>query len=206
MWQDDVIWLARLAQSCDDSVLAEATRIGAATRASLNPGVDSIAAFATYTAALLDRDTEGLAEAMSGLERTGRLLAHAFATEDLGRLLLEQGSRETGIEVLSTALDRYAGLGAAWDVGRVRRRLRDVGVRRRLGAPATPRKGWAALTETELNVVRLVAEGQTNREVAEQLFVSPHTVSTHLRHSFAKLAINSRVGLVRLFAEHESER
>lgn len=205
MWQDDLVWLARLAQSSGDGALAEAVRIRAATRASLNPGVDAIAAFANYTVALLDRDTEGLAEAMTGLERTGRLLAHAFATEDRGRLLLEQGSRDTGIEVLSTALERYAGLGAAWDAGRVRQRLRDVGVRRRLGAPAVPRQGWAALTGTELNVVRLVAEGQTNREVAEQLFVSPHTVSTHLRHSFAKLAVNSRVELARLFAEHESE-
>ncbi|GAA0526860.1 LuxR family transcriptional regulator [Paractinoplanes ferrugineus] len=206
MWQDDLVWIARLAQSSDDSALAEAARIGAATRASLNPGVDAIAAFTTYTAALLDRDTEGLAEAMTGLERTGRLLAHAFATEDQGRLLLDQGKRETGIEVLSTALERYAVLGAAWDAGRVRRRLRDVGVRRRLGATTAPREGWAALTETELNVVRLVAEGQTNREVAEQLFVSPHTVSTHLRHSFAKLGVNSRVDLARLFAEHGNER
>jgi DNA-binding CsgD family transcriptional regulator len=206
MWQDDLVWIARLALSCDDSALGEAARIGAANRAARNPGVAAIAAFATYTAALLDRDTEGLTEAMTGLERTGRLLAHAFATEDLGRLLLAQGSRETGVEVLSTALERYAGLGAAWDAGRVRRRLRDVGVRRRLGGPAAPREGWAALTETELTVVRLVAEGRTNREVAEQMFVSPHTVSTHLRHSFAKLAVNSRVELARLVAEHGGVR
>jgi DNA-binding CsgD family transcriptional regulator len=108
--------------------------------------------------------------------------------------------------MLSTALDRYATLGAIWDVGRVRRRLRAVGVHRRLGATAPPREGWEALTDTELSVVRKVAEGRTNREVAEQLFVSPHTVSTHLRHSFAKLGVNSRVELARLFVENDEVR
>jgi DNA-binding CsgD family transcriptional regulator len=43
----------------------------------------------------------------------------------------------------------------------------------------------------------------TNREVAERLFVSTHTVSTHLRHVFAKLGISSRVELARIAAEHD---
>jgi NAD(P)-dependent dehydrogenase (short-subunit alcohol dehydrogenase family) len=46
-------------------------------------------------------------------------------------------------------------------------------------------------------VVRLVADGLTNREVAERLYVSPHTVNQHLRHAFGKLGINSRVALTR---------
>jgi DNA-binding CsgD family transcriptional regulator len=52
-------------------------------------------------------------------------------------------------------------------------------------------------------VARLVAEGLTNREAAERLFVSPHTVNSHLRHVFAKLGINSRVELARLARDHE---
>ena len=47
------------------------------------------------------------------------------------------------------------------------------------------------------------AEGLTNREVAERLFVSPHTVNSHLRHVVAKLGINSRVELARLSRDHE---
>jgi DNA-binding CsgD family transcriptional regulator len=43
-----------------------------------------------------------------------------------------------------------------------------------------------------------VAEGLTNREVAERLFVSPHTVNSHLRQVFAKLGVKSRVALTRL--------
>jgi DNA-binding CsgD family transcriptional regulator len=53
--------------------------------------------------------------------------------------------------------------------------------------------GWAALTESELAVVRLVADGLSNREAAERLYIFPHTVGEHLRHVFEKLDINSRV-------------
>ena len=51
-------------------------------------------------------------------------------------------------------------------------------------------------------MVRLVADGLTNREVAERLYVSPHTVNGHLRHAFGKLGINSRVALTRIAAQH----
>jgi DNA-binding CsgD family transcriptional regulator len=54
------------------------------------------------------------------------------------------------------------------------------------------------MTDSELAVARLVADGLSNREVADRLFVSPHTVSGHLRHVFAKLNVNSRVELTRL--------
>ena len=54
------------------------------------------------------------------------------------------------------------------------------------------------MTDSELAVARLVAQGLTNREVAERLFVSPHTVNSHLRQIFAKLEVNSRVALTRL--------
>jgi DNA-binding CsgD family transcriptional regulator len=49
-------------------------------------------------------------------------------------------------------------------------------------------------------VVQLVADGLTNREVAERLYISSNTVSSHLRHAFEKLGINSRVALTRLAA------
>jgi DNA-binding CsgD family transcriptional regulator len=100
-------------------------------------------------------------------------------------------------------LAAYVEIGAAWDARRVRRRLRALGVRRRI-VPAEPElTGWAAITGSELAVARLVAEGLTNREVAERLFVSPHTVNSHLRHVFAKLGINSRVELARLARDRD---
>jgi DNA-binding CsgD family transcriptional regulator len=60
------------------------------------------------------------------------------------------------------------------------------------------------MTDSELAVARLVAQGLTNREVAEQLFVSPHTVSSHLRSVFTKLGINSRLALASTAAKHDT--
>jgi DNA-binding CsgD family transcriptional regulator len=59
---------------------------------------------------------------------------------------------------------------------------------------------WATLTKAERNLSTLVAKGMTNRQVAERLFISRHTVDAHLRHIFRKLGINSRVGLAHLVA------
>lgn len=53
--------------------------------------------------------------------------------------------------------------------------------------------GWDSLTDAELKVVGLTAEGLTNREIAERLFVSRRTVATHLEHVFCKLGVSNRV-------------
>jgi DNA-binding CsgD family transcriptional regulator len=58
-----------------------------------------------------------------------------------------------------------------------------------------PSFGWDSLTEAELRVVGLAAEGLTNREIAERLFVSRRTVATHLEHVFQKLGFSTRVTL-----------
>ena len=63
-----------------------------------------------------------------------------------------------------------------------------------------PSIGWGSLTETELCLAELIADGLTNKEAAARLFVSHHTIDSHLRHIFSKLDINSRVELARVFA------
>jgi DNA-binding CsgD family transcriptional regulator len=75
-----------------------------------------------------------------------------------------------------------------------------------LHRPRRPGFGWAALTAGELRVVRLVVEGGTNREVAKELLVSPHTVDSHLRHAYRKLEVSSRVALTRVAIENERSR
>jgi DNA-binding CsgD family transcriptional regulator len=69
-----------------------------------------------------------------------------------------------------------------------------------------PRWGWESLTDTERSVSQVVAEGLTNRQAAERLFLSRHTVDFHLRSIFRKLGVESRVDLTRLVLLSSSGR
>jgi DNA-binding CsgD family transcriptional regulator len=91
-----------------------------------------------------------------------------------------------------------------WDSARLRCRLRRLGVRRRYVASDRPNMGWASLTDPEINVAILSAEGRTNRQIAESLFISPHTANTDMRHAFEKLGTNSRARLTRFVREQNS--
>ena len=55
------------------------------------------------------------------------------------------------------------------------------------GERKRPASGWASLTPTERDVVKLVSEGLANKDIATRLFVSPRTVETHLTHVYTKL-------------------
>ena len=70
------------------------------------------------------------------------------------------------------------------------------------GERKRPATGWASLTPTELDVVRLVAEGIPNKDIATRLFVSPRTVQSHLRHVYNKLGLTSRVQLAQEAVRH----
>jgi DNA-binding CsgD family transcriptional regulator len=61
---------------------------------------------------------------------------------------------------------------------------------------------WLSLTGAEVRVADLVASGMTNRAMAEELMVSPHTVDAHLKHMYVKLGIHSRVELTVLALRH----
>ena len=194
--------LVRIAIASGDRELADSAVAGAELRHQINPGVPSAAASAAHARGLLTGDADLLARAVGLLETGQRPLALASALEDLAVAESRAGRTDQAIAALDRALVIHAGCGARWDLARVRRRLRQLGVRRRLAAESRPAQGWAAMTDSELAVVRLVAEGLTNREVAERLYISPHTVDGHLRHAFEKLGINSRVILTRIASEH----
>jgi DNA-binding CsgD family transcriptional regulator len=73
------------------------------------------------------------------------------------------------------------------------------------GRHRTASFGWESLTEAELRVVGLTAEGLTNREIAARLFVSKRTVATHLEHVFQKLGFSTRVRLAAEAARRSAE-
>jgi DNA-binding CsgD family transcriptional regulator len=196
----DEAMLARVALATKDDELAQLALVNSRRRAELNPGVASVAATAAQVRGLLERSHADLRAAVDLFALTPRRLELAAALEDLGGERVAP-DREAAIEVLGRSLALYTGLGATWDARRVRRRLHELGVRRRIVTAEPEKHGWTALTTSELAVARLVVDGLTNREVADRLFVSPHTVNSHLRHVFTKLGINSRVELARLAHE-----
>jgi DNA-binding CsgD family transcriptional regulator len=172
-------------------------RLGDATDS--HPDFPSMRAAYTHARAVLDGDSELAVAAVRLYQDDERPLVRASVLEDAGRLL-GADDHEEAVSHLDGALALYAAAGAERDAARVRRRLRERGVRRG-GAGARSSSEWPELTSSEFAVVRLVALGATNREVAERLFLSPYTVNSHLRHVFTKLGIRSRVELARLAAE-----
>jgi DNA-binding NarL/FixJ family response regulator len=118
------------------------------------------------------------------LELTRALVAH-------GAALRRDGRRSAAQEPLREALDLAHRCGARGLAEQARDELRIAG-----GRPRRPtRSGVEALTPQERRVADLAAEGHTNREIAERLFVSERTVETHLHHVFQKLTVTGRTAL-----------
>jgi predicted ATPase/class 3 adenylate cyclase/DNA-binding CsgD family transcriptional regulator len=92
---------------------------------------------------------------------------------------------------------------AAWDEGAALTTEETIAYAQRgRGERHRPASGWASLTPTERDVVRLVSAGLGNKDIATRLFVSPRTVQTHLTHVYAKLGLTSRVQLAQEAARH----
>lgn len=118
-----------------------------------------------------------------------------------------QSDRDRAVHRLSQAIHGYQLTGAAADMARVRGRLRELGVRRRYWTlPADrPVTGWHSLTDTERTASELVAQGLNNRQVADRMYISVHTVAFHMRQIFRKLNIGSRVELARIVLQQAQQ-
>jgi DNA-binding CsgD family transcriptional regulator len=194
----------RIAAAASDQDLAAHAIALAERGAALNPQVASCAAAAAHVRGIWFESAEDL-ERATDLYRDGpRPLAFSSALEDLGRVRVAAGDTRLAIASFGEALSIATRVGAEWDAARIRGRLRRLGVRRRSAVNARPKTGWAALTDPEIRVATLAAEGHTNRSIASSLFLSTHTVNTHLRHVFEKLGINSRVHLTRFVQDNSS--
>jgi DNA-binding CsgD family transcriptional regulator len=118
-----------------------------------------------------------------------------LADEGQARCLLRCDQRESALGTLADARDGLASLGAVGDADRLTRTLRQHGVRTR-SASRGGRRGYGdRLSPREIEVVRLVATGLTNREVADSLCRSPKTVATQLTSAMRKLQVSSRTAL-----------
>jgi DNA-binding CsgD family transcriptional regulator len=194
--------LVRMALAAGDEELAKVVAELAARRHELNPGVPSAAAAAAHTRGLLQESRPDLEQAAAILVTCPRPLALTAVLEDLGGARLADGDRSGAADAFDRVLRICVDAGAVRDAARARKRLRELGIRRRVQSLDRPRLGWESLTDAELQVARLAAAGYTNRGIADRLFVSPHTVNTHLRHVFDKLDIRSRVALTRVVERH----
>jgi DNA-binding CsgD family transcriptional regulator len=145
---------------------------------------------------MVDDDPYLLLRAVAMLRNGPRPLELASACEDAAAALDRSRGTEAARQLLATARAAYETLGAVRETARLDARLRAAGVRRGTrGRRKRPETGWGALTPTERQVVDLVAEGMSNPEIARRLFLSRHTVQTHVSHALAKLGLRSRVEL-----------
>jgi DNA-binding CsgD family transcriptional regulator len=133
---------------------------------------------------ILERAAGIAAAGPAGLERVRTL-------HDLGAALRRAGRRREAREPLRLALDLADRGSLARQARLTRAELTAAGARPRRAALSGP----GALTAAEHRVASLAACGRTNREIAQELFVTQRTVETHLSHSFRKLDISSRDGL-----------
>jgi len=143
---------------------------------------------ARHARALADRDTV-------------QLLAVADEYQRAGRPLFAARAREQAAQMLQQAIAGYESMEADWDLTRADSLLRTLGVHRgKKGPRRRPRSGWDALTDTELIVAGLVAEGLSNPQIGARMYLSRRTVQYHVSNILTKLDIVSRVELAALVA------
>jgi DNA-binding CsgD family transcriptional regulator len=143
---------------------------------------------------------EGLAllhEAVEVLADSPAKLEHAKARAELGGALRRSNRRSKAREHLRRAVELATICGASPLAGWAESELLATGARPRRIALS----GLEALTPSERRVAELAAEGPTNREIAQTLFVTPKTVEVHLSHAYRKLGITSRSQLHAALAE-----
>jgi DNA-binding CsgD family transcriptional regulator len=212
------------AKSAIDRMVAE--RSSRLQRAQLLPAVVEIhlAAGDTEGARAAAQELSTCAAAL------GSAFLSAVASRALGCIALADGHAAEALPLLRDACAGFRTLGMPYDVGQVQvalsracrflgdldaasleleaaqRAFADLGARPVLASSEPPRGGGQTrdlLTARECDVLRLVAAGKTNREIASLLVISEHTVARHLQNIFAKIGVSSRTAAAAYaFEEH----
>jgi DNA-binding CsgD family transcriptional regulator len=151
----------------------------------------------------------------------------AIAAHARGSVHLAAGEPREALVPLRTAVEMWHGLGAPYEIARTRALVGDacrmlgdtesaamehdaarailerLGARPDLARLESPASGSRVLSPREVEVLRLVASGRTNRQIAASLVISEHTVARHLQNIFAKLGVSSRAAATAFAFEHD---
>jgi DNA-binding CsgD family transcriptional regulator len=141
---------------------------------------------------VIRREEESLRDAVSVLDGSICKLEHAKALVELGAMLRRCGRRQEAREPLRDGLELARICGAAPLAARAEDELRASG--------SSPRnvivRGIDALTASERRVSRMAADGMSNKQIAQSLYVTVKTVETHLHRAYQKLDVTSRAQLL----------
>ncbi|MGR7027655.1 ATP-binding protein [Geodermatophilus sp. URMC 62] len=177
--------------------------------AGIDPAAPYPSAVADWAAGRLRGDPDVLASAAAALTGLGVAYEAAVAQLDRAEVLAgraagpETSARTEAAAEAAAALCELDRMGAKPQADRARQLLRSLG-QRTLPPPAGPRD-TVGLTRREEEVVRLVATGLSNAAIAERLFISQRTVTTHLQHVYARLDLRTRAALTRYVDQELTE-
>jgi DNA-binding NarL/FixJ family response regulator len=135
-----------------------------------------------------------LEQAVATLQSSPSRLEHALALVELGSALRRGGRRADARDPLREGLELAVECGAELLAARAHDELVAAGARPR----RDPIESRSTLTASELRVARMAAEGLTNREIAQALFLTDKTIEVHLTRVYRKLEIQSRSQLARV--------
>jgi ATP/maltotriose-dependent transcriptional regulator MalT len=167
--------------------------------------VRAAVSLATGTVQLAEGDSDAarcaLEDAVDLYLQSGASFELAHARVQLSRALAALGRTDAAADEIQRAVDLFAELHAEVEAARARKLATEYAAAEHAGdpeksAPRSTGKDAAGLSGRELEVLRLVAGGLNNQDIAERLFLSDHTIHRHVANIFSKLSVSSRAAAV----------